>query len=106
MFYGRRGEIRQRYREGQEEQLGTLGLVVNVLVLWNTYYMDAAINQLLSEGWEIKEEDKARLSPLPHSHINMLGRYQFNLPEELKDGAMRPLRDVETRDELADLDYW
>ena len=106
IFYGRRGELRQRYREGQEEQLGTLGLVVNVLVLWNSYYMDAAINQLLSEGWQIKDEDKARLSPLPHSHFNMLGRYQFNLPEELKDGAMRPLRDAEARDELADLDYW
>ena len=106
IFYGRRGELRQRYREGQEEQLGTLGLVVNVLVLWNSYYMDAAINQLLSEDWQIKDEDKARLSPLPHSHFNMLGRYQFNLPEELKDGAMRPLRDVEVRDELADLDYW
>ncbi len=106
VFYGRRGEIRQPYREGQEEQLGTLGLVVNVLVLWNTYYMDAAINQLISEGWEIKEEDKARLSPLPHSHINMLGRYQFNLPEELKDGALRPLRDLEAIDELADLTLW
>ncbi len=68
--------------------------------------MDAAINQLRSEGWNIKDEDKARLSPLPHSHINMLGRYQFNLPEELKDGAMRPLRDVESRDELADLSLW
>ena len=43
---------------------------------------------------------------LPHSHINMLGRYQFNLPEELKDGALRPLRDVEAIDELADLDLW
>ncbi len=106
VFYGRRGELRQRYREGQEEQLGTLGLIVNVLVLWNTYYMDAAINKLISEGWDIKEEDKARLSPLPYSHINMLGRYQFNLPEELKDGALRPLRDVEAIDELADLDLW
>ena len=106
VFYGRRGELRQRYREGQEEQLGTLGLVVNVLVLWNSYYMDAAINQLLSEGWEIKDEDKARLSPLSHSHFNMLGRYQFNLPEELKDGALRPLRDVEAQDELADWDFW
>ena len=106
IFYGRRGEIRQRYREGQEEQLGTLGLVTNVLVLWNTYYMDAAINQLQKEGWEIKEEDKARLSPLSYSHINMLGRYQFNLPEELKDGALRPLRDIETVDELGDLDLW
>ena len=82
--------------------------MVNVLVLWNSYYyyMDAAINQLLSEDWQIKDEDKARLSPLSHSHFNMLGRYQFNLPEELKDGAMRPLRDAEARDELADLDYW
>ena len=95
-----------RYREGQEEQLGTLGLVTNVLVLWNTYYMNAAINQLQKEGWVIKEEDKARLSPLPHAHFNMLGRYQFNLPEELKDGALRPLRDVEAKDELADLDFW
>lgn len=97
---------RQTVKTELEEQLGTLGLVTNVLVLWNTYYMDAAINQLQKEGWEIKEEDKARLSPLPHSHINMLGRYQFNLPEELKNGALRSLRDVETIDELADLDFW
>ncbi|MGD1699853.1 Tn3 family transposase [Dapis sp. BLCC M229] len=106
LFYGRRGEVRQRYREGQEEQLGTLGLVVNVLVLWNTCYMDSALNQLRSEGWVLKDDDLARLSPLLYSHINMLGRYQFNLPEELKDGAMRPLRDAEAEDELADLELW
>jgi Tn3 transposase DDE domain len=29
VFHGRRGELRQRYREGQEDQLGALGLVVN-----------------------------------------------------------------------------
>jgi TnpA family transposase len=28
-------ELRQRYREGQEDQLGAIGLVVNVIVLWN-----------------------------------------------------------------------
>lgn len=26
--------------------------------------------------------------------INMLGRYHFNLPSELLDGGMRPLRDL------------
>lgn len=102
VFYGRRGEVRQRYREGQEEQLGALGLVVNVLVLWNTYYMDAALNQLRSEGLKIKEEDLARLSPFAHSHINMLGRYQFKLPEELKDGTMRPLRSSKQTSELSE----
>jgi TnpA family transposase len=42
VFHGQRGELRQRYREGQE-QLGTLGLVVNVLILRTTRYMDAAL---------------------------------------------------------------
>ena len=33
VFHGKRGELRQRYRERQENQLGALGLVVNVIVL-------------------------------------------------------------------------
>lgn len=44
VFHGKRGELRQRYREGQEDQLGALGLVVNVIVLWNTLYIHAARN--------------------------------------------------------------
>ena len=94
IFYGRRGEVRQRYREGQEEQLSALGLVVNVLVLWNTYYMNTALNHLRTQGTPVKAEDVGRLSPLAYSHINMLGRYHFNLPSELLDGGMRPLRDL------------
>jgi hypothetical protein len=38
VFHAKRGELRQRYREGQEDQLGALGLVVNMIVLWNTIY--------------------------------------------------------------------
>lgn len=50
VFHGKRGELRQRYREGQEDQLGALGLVVDVIVLWNTVYMDAALNRLRTGG--------------------------------------------------------
>ena len=39
VFHGKRGELRQRYREGQEDQLGALGLVVNIIILWNTLYI-------------------------------------------------------------------
>ena len=39
VFHGKRGELHQRYREGQEDQLGSLGLVVNIIILWNTIYM-------------------------------------------------------------------
>jgi len=92
VFHGKRGELRQRYREGQEDQLGALGLVVNAIILWNTIYMDAAIVQLRAEGFDVRDEDLARLSPLGHEHINMLGRYAFILPEPVARGELRALR--------------
>ncbi len=89
--YGKRGEIRQRYREGQEDQLGALGLVTNAVVLWNTIYMDAALSRLRQQGMDVKEEDAARLSPLLYKHINMLGHYSFALAEFIRKGVLRPL---------------
>ena len=92
IFHGKRGELRQRYREGQEDQLGALGLVVNAVILWNTTYMDAAIDELKVEGFDVRDEDIARLSPLSHGHLNVLGRYAFTLPELIARGQLRPLR--------------
>jgi TnpA family transposase len=80
IFHGKRGELRQRYREGQE----------------NTIYMDAAVKQLSAEGYEVQPEDIARLSPLGHKHVNMLGRYTFTLPDTVARGELRPLRDPRT----------
>lgn len=94
VFHGQRGELRQRYREGQEDQLSALGLVVNAIVLWNTLYSDAALNHLRVTQAFVNPEDITRLSPLKYKHINMLGRYHFSLPEAVLRGEMRPLRDV------------
>ena len=55
--YGQRGEIRKRYREGQEDQLGALGLVTNAVVLWNTLYMQEALSWMRSNGEETGGED-------------------------------------------------
>lgn len=92
VFHGKRGELHQRYREGQEDQLGALGLVLNIITLWNTIYMDAALNQLRQEGFPVYDEDVIRLSSFGHGHINMLGRYSFAMPDEVKRGELRPLR--------------
>ena len=89
--HGRYGEIRKRYREGQEDQLGALGLVTNALVLWNTIYMQAALDYLRQQLFEIREEDETRLSPLSYEHINMLGHYSFSLAENVMKGKLRPL---------------
>ncbi|MBF5060173.1 Transposase for transposon Tn3 [Candidatus Neptunochlamydia vexilliferae] len=89
--HGQRGEIRKRYREGQEDQLGALGLVINAAVLWNTIYMEEALKHLRNGHMEIQEEDEARLSPLVHEHINVLGHYSFTLAESVLKGKLRPL---------------
>lgn len=97
IFHGHRGQLRQRYREGQEDQLGALGLVVNAIVLWNTRYMDAALDELRRDGLQVADDDVKRLSPLGHEHINFLGRYQFSMPE-LPPNQLRPLRDPNSQD--------
>src|SRR3954471_15319297 len=101
IFHGQRGELRQRYREGQEDQLGALGLVVNAVVLWNTRYLDAALAKVRASGMVGKPEDVERLSPLLLDHINVLGRYEFNLKKSIRQGELRPLRDPDERDDLA-----
>ena len=72
--------------------MSALGLVVNIIVLWNTLYMDAVLDQLRAEGYDVRPEDEARLSPFGHEHINMLGRYSFAVPDAVARGELRPLR--------------
>lgn len=76
--HGKRGTIHQAYRDGTEDQLGALGLLLNAIVLWTTPYIDAAVTQLRAEGDEIRDEDITRLSPLKHRNLYLLGRYSFS----------------------------
>ena len=78
--------------------------MVNIIVLWNTIYMDAALDQLRAEGFDMREEDVARLSPLGFEHINMLGRYAFTLPYAVARGELRPLRNPAGHGTDADAD--
>jgi TnpA family transposase len=89
--HGKRGQIMQAYREGQEDQLAALGLVLNAVVLWTTRYLNAAVTQLEAEGHVIDEADKARLSPLKDKHVNVLGRYTITASQPAR--GLRPLRD-------------
>ncbi len=91
VFHGKHGQVYQKYREGQEDQLGALGLVINAITLWNTRYLDAARTHLETHGCPVREEDAVRLSPLGHAHLNELGRYTF--PTHIPDAGLRPLRD-------------
>jgi TnpA family transposase len=92
VFYGRGGSLYRRYVTDQENQLGALGFVLNVIVLWNTLYLDAALDQLRLSDLPVNDADIAHLSPLIYDHIRIEGRYQFNLSADLAHGRLRPLR--------------
>jgi TnpA family transposase len=94
VFHGRKGEARKKYQEGLEDQLGALGLVVNLIVLWNTQYMNKAIEHLKTTGVDVREEDVKRLTPLGHEHIRLTGRYDFTLTANPETGGLRPLRQL------------
>lgn len=59
IFYGQKGELRQKYKEGQEDQLSALGLVLNACVLWNSVYVQEAVNQLRAEGRHVSDANLA-----------------------------------------------
>jgi TnpA family transposase len=98
VFHGSKGELYQRYREGMEDQLGALGLVLNCIVLWDTVYINAALEQLRAAGYPVLDQDTIRLHPFMRRHIAVQGDYSFLLPA--LDGRLRELRDpTEAQDE-------
>ena len=55
-------------------------------------YLPVFAASLHEEGYFVRDEDVARLSPLIHEYINMLGRCSFVVPEPVVRGELRPLR--------------
>jgi TnpA family transposase len=88
--HGKRGEIRKKYREGQEDQLSALGLVTNAVILWNSIYLQEAVSHVRNNQI-VEDEDIARISPLMTKHINMLGQYSFSISANILKGELRPL---------------
>ena len=72
--------------------------MLNVIVLWNTIYIEAALEQLRQDGQTVNEEDVARLTPLIHDRINLLGRYSFAIREAVVRGELRPLHNPAAND--------
>ncbi len=95
--HGRRGELRQPYRDGQEEQLGALGLIVNTIIVYNTIYTQRALDHITgTTGSAPSDADIERLSPLGSDHTTLTGRYRVLLPAPLHDrSAYRALNTPE-----------
>jgi TnpA family transposase len=92
LFFGNLGRLRKGEEEAHTTQAQVLTLVTNAVVVWNTVYMTAVLDELRAEGYEVFEDDVKHLSPARHEHINPHGKYRFDLERELGRQGLRPLR--------------
>lgn len=61
-------------------------------MVWNTHDTGLALDELRAAGLRIDPDNVERLSPPVHHHIHLAVRCSFALPEPLKRGQLRPLR--------------
>lgn len=92
LFFAREGVVSQKYEEGQANQAGCLNLLTNAVIVWNTVYMQAALEAIRQEGYPVQEEDLAHLWPIRFAHIHRYGKYEFNVEAARKRVGLRPLK--------------
>lgn len=68
---------------------GCLNLVSNAVIIWNTVYMQATIEELRRRGHSINEADFA---PVRFKHINRYGKFRFDIGDDLASSGLRSLR--------------
>jgi TnpA family transposase len=92
VFFNRLGEIRDRSYENQRHRASGLNLLVAAIILWNTTYLQRAVDHLRSQGHHPAPGDLAHLSPLGWEHINLTGDYHWETSPTLGPDQFRPLR--------------
>lgn len=63
--------------------------------------MRDVLEHIERQGKTLKDEDIARLSPLSHKHVNMLGHYSFTLTKQVLNGELRPLKQPSDQEDFA-----
>lgn len=95
LFFANQGKITRKYEEAQNNQALCLNLLTNIVVAWNTVYMEEVIKQLRSEGMKIKKSTISQVSPARYDNINPYGKYTLDVEQEYTPGHLRPLREVQ-----------
>ncbi len=94
--YGQLGVLTDRDLTSQLNRATCLSLLLNVIAVWNTRYMQAALDHLRATQYPVLESDLEHLSPILSGHINLHGSHHFDLQAPKKrQGQLRPLRTTE-----------
>lgn len=91
LYYANQGEVRGQTDEQLRNQVGCLNLVTNAIIIWNAVYMEKVVQQLQQQEQRVKDEHLMHLWPTRHAHINVYGKYHFEI-EHI--GKKRPFRNL------------
>jgi TnpA family transposase len=75
VFVHKQGRIADRTLQNQEHRASGLNLVIAALALWNTLYMERAVEHLRSREVSAPDHLLAHLSPMSWAHISLTGDY-------------------------------
>jgi TnpA family transposase len=92
VFFNRLGEMRDRSFENQRYRASGLNLVTAAIVLWNTVYLERAVQAIKNRGQAIDQTLLQHLSPLGWEHINLTDDYVWRQAWKAQPGKFRPLR--------------
>jgi len=90
IFFGKRGELRERELQDQLQRASALNIIINAISVWNTAYLQKAIEHLKHTSC-IDESLLEHIAPLGWEHINFLGEYKFELRSVHESDDLRPL---------------
>ncbi len=99
LFFAREGHVRHHHVADQTEQALCLTLLTNLIVAWNTEYLERAVEQRRADGLVIDDELLRHISPASHDHIRFHGSYAIDIQQEraeLDTTGYRPLRAAQT----------
>ncbi|MDQ0221107.1 TnpA family transposase [Peribacillus cavernae] len=89
LFFGKRGEFRERGIQDQLQRASALNILINAISVWNTVYL-SEVTKKFKKRDSLKEELLPHISPLGWEHINFLGEYKFD-SHRLPTNSLRPL---------------
>jgi hypothetical protein len=78
LFFADQGEFRTSDFEMIMNKASCLGLLSNVVVLWNTLPIERIVTELRASGMAIRDEDLVHVWPLQRRHIMPSGVYFAN----------------------------
>ncbi|MBP1807793.1 hypothetical protein J2Z33_003674 [Rubellimicrobium aerolatum] len=93
IFFHRIGRVRDRSLDSQGHRASGLNLVTAAIVLWNTTYLQLALEELSRRGDAAPPPLLQHLSPLGWQHINLTGDYLCSEPAAAPSGR-RPLKAI------------